>query len=170
MASIEPVEIAQDALLARYAGPDGYADCYAIRVPCAIGFAEYVEAFYTTLPFRAERLLLAWLVARPSSAAQAKELAAGTRQEFAAWKVEARADKQLLMCDFQGRTRSWLGVEPDAGGGTRLLFGSAVVAVRDRRSGERGLGTLYSALLGFHRLYSRVLLGAAARRLRVGRG
>lgn len=51
------------------------------------------------------------------------------------------------------------------GGGTRLYFGSAVVPVRDRNTGQATLGRTYSALLGFHTLYSRILLGAAARRL-----
>ena len=48
---------------------------------------------------------------------------------------------------------------------TRLYFGSAVVPVKDARSGRPRFGLPFRALLGFHKLYSRVLLGAAVFRL-----
>ena len=84
----------------------------------------------------------------------------------AAWTVEARGTDQLLLCDFQGRTRSWLMVTPgEHGHSTRLYFGSAVVARVDRRTGRSRMGWGFHALLGFHRLYSRALLRAAQRRL-----
>ena len=51
-------------------------------------------------------------------------------------------------------------------GGTRLYFGSAVVPVDDARTGRRRIGTVFVLLLGFHRVYSRVLLWAARARLR----
>jgi hypothetical protein len=69
----------------------------------------------------------------------------------------------LLMCDYLRRTRSWLMVEP-LEAGTRLYFGSVVVPVRDA-SGRLELGSPYSALLGFHKLYSRILLASARSRL-----
>jgi hypothetical protein len=152
------------ALLRRYLRDGSYADCYATRVPAIATHAAYVEAFYTTWLFKLERRLLARLVARPSTDAQARELARGERTSFAAWEVEATAPAQLLLSDFRARTRSWLMTEPD-GAGTRLYFGSAVVAAIDRRTGERRLAFAYRALLGFHRVYSRLLLAAAARRL-----
>jgi hypothetical protein len=49
--------------------------------------------------------------------------------------------------------------------GTSLYFGSAVVPVRSPKTGRTRLGPVFSALLGFHKLYSRVLLRAARRRL-----
>ena len=49
--------------------------------------------------------------------------------------------------------------------GTRLYFGSVVVPVHDPKTGEMGLGPVHGPLIGFHKLYSRLLLGAAARRL-----
>jgi hypothetical protein len=52
-----------------------------------------------------------------------------------------------------------------AGSGTRLYFGSAVVPVVDAKSGQPTLGFAFRALLGFHKLYSRVLLRAARARL-----
>lgn len=48
---------------------------------------------------------------------------------------------------------------------TRLFFGSAVVPIIDRRSGEARMGPVFQALLGFHKLYSRILLRATVTRL-----
>ncbi len=169
---IQPHALPEHALLARYAHGGGYTDCYITEVPASVSHAEYVEAFYTTAVFKLERLLLAWFVSKPSSDAQARQLAAGELDSFSAWGVEARSVDQLLMSDFRGRTRSWLMVAPGKGGGaatTRLYFGSAVVPVVDKATGRAALGFTFSALLGFHKLYSRVLLRAACSRLARGR-
>ena len=149
-------ELPQDALLQRYREQGAYTDCFAIDVPGQVAHAAYVEAFYTSGVFKLERLLLALFVARPSRDAEARELASGQRQQFAAWSVEGRAPGQLLMCDYAGSTRSWLMAVP-AGQGTRLYFGSAVVRSRQ--------GGVFRALLGFHKLYSRILLRAAVARV-----
>jgi hypothetical protein len=166
--SIHPRELPPDALLAEYRESGAYADCYAVDVSLPVSQAAYVEAFYTSAVFKVERQLLAWFVARPSTDAQARELASGQRVSFAAWTVEGRDAHQLLLCDFQGRTRSWLmsaPVEVNGSPGTRLYFGSAVVPVRDRRTGQTAMGWPFRALLGFHKLYSRVLMRAALSRL-----
>jgi len=149
-------ELPAGALLQRYRDQGAYTDCFAIDVPGQVAHAAYVEAFYTTAVFKLERLLLALFVARPSRDAEARELASGQRQQFAAWSVEGRAPGQLLMCDYAGSTRSWLMAVP-AGQGTRLYFGSAVVRSRQ--------GGVFRALLGFHKLYSRILLRAAVARV-----
>jgi hypothetical protein len=47
----------------------------------------------------------------------------------------------------------------------RLYFGSAVVLVTDKASGQVRMGFRFKALLGFHKLYSRILLYAARSRL-----
>ena len=150
-------DLPADALLQRYREQGAYTDCFAIEVPGQVAHAVFVEAFYTTSVFKLERLLLALFVSRPSNDAEARELAGGKREKFAAWSVEARAPGQLLMRDFAGSTRSWLMAEA-AGQCTRLYFGSAVV-----RSSQGGA---FRALLGFHKLYSRILLRAAASRVR----
>lgn len=166
MDSIQACELPEAALLRRYLQAGAYTDCYAIDVARPVSHAEYVEAFYTTAVFKLERSLLARLVSRPSTDLQARQLAGGARAVFAAWSVEARAADQLLMCDFQGRTRSWLMCLPTSNGqATRLFFGSAVVPVVDRRTGQARMGLAFRALLGFHKLYSRVLLRAAVARL-----
>ena len=126
---------------------------------------ESVASFYTTSLFRVERWILAWAVGRPSTDAEAQALADGERDTFAAWRVEDRRADQLLLGDFTGRTKSWLMVEPLLGSRTRLYFGSAVVPRVEAKTGQRTMGTGFSLLLGFHRLYSRLLLAAAARRL-----
>ena len=166
--AIAKCQLPQHALLRRYLGGGAYADCYVTEIARPATHVEYVAAFYTTPLFKLERLILAWLVDRPSTDAQALALAAGTREAFAAWAVEARADDQLLLTDFRGRTRSWLMVEKariPGEPGTRLYFGSAVVPVTHSKSGRPTLGWSYRALLGFHRLYSRALLQAAKSRL-----
>lgn len=168
MTSIQACSLPDQALLARYAREGAFTDCYVTEVVRAVSHAEYVEAFYTGAVFKLERLLLAWFAARPSTDAQAKALAGGTLENFSAWRVEARSTNQLLMCDISGRTRSWLMVAPFQGGGissTRLYFGSAVVPARAGTSGEPAMGALFKLLLGFHKLYSRVLLHAARARL-----
>lgn len=159
-------ELPSSALLRKYSAPGAFADCYATEIARTVSLPEYVEAFYTTPIFKLERLILKWSVSKPSTDAEARRLAQGDTDTFAAWSVEGRASDQLLLCDFQQRTRSWLMVSAmESGGpGTRLYFGSAIVPVRSR-SGEATLGFAFNALLGFHKLYSRILLRAARSRL-----
>lgn len=164
--SIHRLELPAHALLRRYLRDGHYADCYVVEVPVAVSQAEFVEAFYTTPLFKLERAILAAAVRKPSTDDDARALARGEREAFAAWTVEARGDTQLLLTDFMGRTRSWLMAEPNGRGGTRLHFGSAVVPKRDRDSGKPSLGTGFSLMLGFHKLYSRALLASARSRLR----
>ena len=154
------------ALLARHAAAGAYTDCYAVDLPAPVEHARYVEAFYTSLGFRPERWLLKLALGKGATDEDARQLALGHCDTFAAWRVEARAPEQLLLCDtVGGRTRSWLMVEPLLPTGTRLYFGSAVVPQVDRATGARRMGWTFAALLGFHRLYSRLLLGAARARL-----
>jgi len=165
MSAVQPCPLPSGALLGRYADT-GYVDCYTATVTRGVSQAEFVEAFYTGGIFKLERWLLKLLVAKPSTDEQARQLAAGERGDFAAWRVEDRATDQLLMCDIGGRTRSWLMATADAGGGaTRLYFGSAVVPGRRPSAGKPRMGIVFKALLGFHKVYSRMLLAAAHARL-----
>jgi hypothetical protein len=172
---VAPTDLPVDALLRRYADAGAYTDCWATRVDGDVDLAAYVEAFYTGRVFKLERLLLRWFAARPSSDADAGRVARGEQAHFAAWSVEGRAGDQLLMCDMAARTRSWFMVAPGgdaraggganaSGGATRLYFGSAVVPRRDAAGAPR-MGGAFRALLGFHRVYSRVLLSAARARI-----
>lgn len=159
--SIRACPLPASALTQNHAREGSYTDCFTTALPRAITHAQYVEAFYTTWVFRLERWILAWAISRPSSDAEARELAHGRRERFSAWAVEARAENQLLMRDeFTKRTKSWLMTEALPDGGTRLYFGSVVV-----KEPHGGIGGKFSAMLAFHTLYSRILLQAAARRL-----
>ncbi len=168
MFSIKPCLLPDNALLSAYTRNGAYTDCYSTEISGEISSAEYVTAFYTTFVFKLERAIIRWAVSKPSTDHQVKELAAGERDEFAAWKVESRSENQLLMCDFRGRTRSWLMAVPSESNGqkvTRLYFGSGVVPVKRTATDEPSMGFLFRALLGFHKFYSRVLLQAAKSRL-----
>jgi hypothetical protein len=163
---IRPGELPPASLLQPCREAGAYADCYVCDVEGAVSHAAFVEAFYTTRLFKLERFILRWLARRPATDADARRLAEGTANGFSAWRVEARSSNQLLLADFTGRTKSWLmvGPVPDGSGHetTRLYFGSAVVPRRARGAHEKPtMGFGFHALLGFHRLYSRLLLTAA---------
>ena len=171
---VHPAELPASALLQSCREGGAYTDCYVCEVDGTVSHAEFVEAFYTTRLFKLERFILRWLARRPATDADARRLADGTADHFSAWRVEARAANQLLLADFTGRTKSWLMVAPvtgsstgsNSGPKTRLYFGSAVVPkARRGASGQPAMGFVFHALLGFHRLYSRLLLEAARARL-----
>ena len=168
MFSIEKCIVPANALLAKYSMDGTYTDCYATEIAGRISLAEFVFTFYTTFLFKLERLILKWMVAKPSVDAQARQLADGASASFAAWHVEDRSENEILMCDFRGRTRSWLMAAPVStvsGTRTRLYFGSAVVPIRNSEIGESSLGFGFQALLGFHKVYSVLLLYSAKSRI-----
>ena len=161
MPTVRSTVLPEGALLARYVGTGAHTDCYSVGASRSTSLAEFIEAFYNTPLFKVERRLLSAVAAFRSTDDEVRELARGDRTRFAAWTVEAREPHQILLA--AGRTRSWLMVAP-AGTSDVLFFGSAVVPQRNG-----GLGWLFTALLGVHSVYSRLLLGAAARRLAGGR-
>ena len=169
MPPVRPCPPPTNALLTKYADSGGYTDCFATDIARSVSHAEFVEAFYTGRLFKIERLLLSVFLSKPSTDLQTRQLAAGELNAFAAWRVEARADDQLLLCAIDGRTRSWLMVSAaEVPGGTRLYFGSALLPVANASTGTGGkpkMGFVFKALLGFHNRYSRALLNSAARRL-----
>lgn len=169
MFSIEKCAVPVNTLLATFSKDGTCTDCYVAEIPGRILLAEFVIAFYTTFLFRLERFILKFVVAKPSVDSQARQLVNGDIEKFAAWQVEARSENEILMCDFQGRTRSWLMAAPigtvnDAR--TRLYFGSAVVPVRDAKTGQPSLGFGFQAFVGFHKIYSVLLLYSAKSRIK----
>lgn len=167
MASVKPCLLPDGALLARYRDDGAYTDCYTTKIAGSVPFAQYVAAFYTTAIFKLERIILKWAVAKPSTDAEAARLAEGSSDTFSAWRVEARCADQLLMSDFRGRTRSWFMITAanDGAEQMRLFFGSAVCPIEGKETTEPTIGPGFRALLGFHKLYSRILLRAARARL-----
>ena len=165
MASVRPCALPAGAFLDTYARSGAFTDCYSVELTRPVTQSEFVEAFYTTPVFKVERWLLARFLSRPSTDAEAHQLAAGGLSTFAAWSVERSNHNQVLLA--AGRTRSWLMASPAESSGpvTRLYFGSAVVPSRSAGSGTPRMGWQFKALLGFHKVYSRVLLAAACRKL-----
>lgn len=155
-----PTPVPDTSLLAAYAQQGAFTDCYQLTVPAAISLPQFIEAFYTTPLFKLERWILAKALKVPSTDEQAAQLAQAQTARFSAWKVEHRSPLEILL--DAGQTRSWLCVEPlgSPQPATTLLFGSAVLPMR---TGGR-FGFAFHALLGFHRLYSKLLLSAAAKK------
>ena len=167
MPGINRCELPPDALLVRYRRTGTYTDCFVTEVDRAVAAEDYFRAFYTTWLFGLERRILAVAIDKPSTDAEAAALAAGRADIFSAWRVEDRSDNQLLLADFQGNTRSWLMIRRESlnsRDATLLYFGSAVLPQTDEATGRKRLSPGFRALLGFHKLYSRALLSAAAKR------
>ncbi len=156
-----PVPVPKGSFLEAYALQGAFADCYATSIAGTVTMAEFVFAFYTTPLFKVERWLLSKALRITSTDEQALQLANAGTERFSAWKVEHRSGDELLL--DAGQTRSWLSVKPqaDSSAFTTLLFGSAVVPMRP--GGKFGLA--FHALLGFHRLYSKLLLASACKRV-----
>lgn len=152
-------ELPSGALLESYRAERGYVDCFVADVFPAADLEELITAFYSSIAFRPERWLLGALLGKRASEADVARLAAGQTERFSAWTVESRRSDEILLRDYQGKTRSWLKVT-SIPGGTRLFFGSAVVPAKSRADKEA-----FTLLQGFHRWYSRVLLRGAVRRL-----
>lgn len=168
MFSIQKSSIPPNFLLNAYTTSDTYADAYSTEVVRHLSLPEFMFAFYTTPLFRLERFILSKTIAKPSTDSQARQLADGEIDSFAAWRVELRHETEILLCDISGRTRSWFRVDPfDDGTGsrTRLYFGSAVVPVRNPKTGKLSLGLVFQSLLKFHQVYSVLLLYFAKLRI-----
>lgn len=162
MISIERITTPAGTLLNNYTSIAGaYTDCYTTEIARTVSLSEFVFTFYTTPLFKLERTILTFTVSKPSTDIQAKQVAEGSLAEFAAWTVESRRENELLMCDYLRRTRSWFMTKGD-GSRTHLYFGSAVVP----KTGETSLDFGYRALLGFHQIYSVLLLRSAHARLK----
>lgn len=164
MPLLQASALPEGTLLDRYAHSGAFTDCYHVDVPMSVSLAQYVRSFYTSPIFKVERSILAVIARRPSTDKSAQDLANNHTTRFSAWDVEDRNSNQLLLRDFTGRTRSWLMVRPLELAGsmsTRLYFGSAVVPKSVAPGGVASFGVAFHALSGFHRLYSKALLGAA---------
>lgn len=160
MLSIEKCSAPENTFLEKYLSNRNYVDCYTTTLDKQISFSEFIFAFYTTWLFKVEQFILTRIAKKPSSDVEARKLANAKIDKFAAWTVEARSENEILLCDFVGRTRSWLRVEK-AGAATKLYFGSAVVPAKG--SGSLDFG--FRVLLGFHQIYSVLLLYFAKRKL-----
>lgn len=165
MPCVKSCPLPSNALLRRYVDAGDYTDCYRVSIRRVVTQAQYIDTFYKTPVFRLERAILRLILNKPSTDVDVEMLAQGRLDAFAAWRVEERREHQLLLCDYLGRTRSWLMTIPRAGNaeiGTNLYFGSAIVRTINPSTGAKTLTPGFRLLLGFHRLYSRILLRAAS--------
>ena len=164
MSHIVASELPEEALLQRYKHDGSYTDCYCMIIQRGVSMPEYISAFYTTPIFKVERKILSLVAGKHSSDEGAQGLALGNQKIFAAWSVEGRSTNQLLLCDFQSRTRSWLMVQAQSNS-TRLYFGSAVVPKSKSAEGKASFGIAFHVLKGFHHLYTKALMSAAYAKL-----
>ena len=165
---VRPCEHPPLSLLRLCKAEGAYTDCYYLDIDRKVSLSEFVAAFYTTCPLKAERSILRLALGKPSTDQDADQLGCGQIEAFAIWEVENRAPNQILLKDFTGRTKSWLMVtssEAASGPTTRLLFGSAVVPKARAGSNLKRMGAGFHSLLWFHKLYSQILLASAKRKL-----
>jgi hypothetical protein len=172
--AVRSYSVPADALLARHCErvAGAYTDCFVTEIAGEVGLAGFVEAFYASPAFKLELFTVGLLFGKAWSDAMARQVALGEGEDFSAWRVEARTADELLMREIiSDRTKSWLRVEPAADGPeprTRLYFGTAILPVGVKANGEPRMSVLF-ALVPFHRLYARVLLGGARWALMRGR-
>ena len=167
LSKVNLIDLPTDSLLKKYEIEGYYTDCYSVSVDVSVTFEEYIQEFYSTPIFKIERFILKVFAGYPSTDENAKQLAKSETDIFAAWVLEERTATQLLMCDASKRTRSWFMIDNADGLGhvTRLFFGSAVIPRKNSKTGKTELGFIFNLLLGFHKIYSKLLLNSAKKKL-----
>lgn len=157
------VSVPENSLLDIYKQKGDFTDCYMITLPTAVSLPQFIEAFYTTRLFKLERWILATFLNYQASDEQATQLSLSNISLFSAWQVEKRLINEIILSAWQ--TRSWLCVAPQQNNtaSTQLYFGSAVVSAQS--TGK--VNPLFHLLGGFHKLYSKLLLRAAANKVMV---
>ena len=84
MSSPVASQLPAQSLLCGYRARGDYTDCFTLDVAGEISQTHFVLAFYTGRLFKVERFILKWLVAKPSTDAEAARLADGQSDRFAA--------------------------------------------------------------------------------------
>jgi hypothetical protein len=164
MTHVSPSPLPPGALLQRYADSGDFVDCFTCTLAKDITLTRYIEAFFSSPAFWAERQGLKLMNFHPSDRNQVTALAHGGTAQFSAWHVEERTSSQLLLCDVKAQTRSWLMVDPLKEGSTQLYFGSAII----KQSGSDASPKMplgFRILMSFHDVYSRTLLKSAVKGL-----
>jgi hypothetical protein len=166
MSPVSTTPLPESAFLNEYASQEGcYTDCFSACVSKDVSLTRFIAVFFKTPVFRLERVLLGVFARKPSTSQDVSDLAAGISEQMAVWRVEARAEDQLLLKVGTGPIRTWLMCECKSGE-TRLYFGSAVLPLETDKQGRPRMAFAFRASYGFHKVYSWILLSAAARALR----
>ncbi|APG49136.1 hypothetical protein [Phaeobacter porticola] len=162
MRQVEENGIPEGSLLQQFAERPGFhVDAFVAHVGFTPSLNDYIVAMFDSRVFRIERALLALAAFKPTFKEGVAALAAAESDRLASWKTVQRTEQELLMEVEKGRVRTWLMVEPAQGGASKLWFGSAVVPKPAQTGKAGGIGFVFRTLMGFHKLYSRVLLRAA---------
>ena len=161
MAKITQIPPPDDSFLHALACQTGvYADCFEATVACDIpqsdAFQRFVFAFFDSQVFRVERAILRLAGKAPKARSDPKALALGETDAFAAWRVERRADTEILLVVPNTPIRTWLALQKE-GSVARLRFGSSILPqeVKDTPLWS------FRVPLPAHVVYSRLLLRAA---------
>ena len=166
MPQITSTALPDTAFLARYeAQPDTHTDCYHARVAKHVPLERFINAFFNSWLFRIERLILKLSLTKPATDQDIANLANGTSNNMAAWRIEERDDDQILLEVPDTPIRTWP-MREDAGDHTNLYFGSAILPMRTDKNGKPAMGHIFIMLMGFHQIYARALLYLAKRALR----
>lgn len=145
----------------------GYTDAFQAEVVGEVTLEELIAVFFQTPLFRLERLILALVLRQPTWRRDVEALATGRADHFALWKVEARRPEEVMLAVGSGPIRSWLMVRPSTEARTQVIFGSAILPTRELDNPEvAALPRGYRMFDRLHQLYARLLLAAAARRLK----
>lgn len=166
--SVKAGPIPEGGLLNTYTLKLGcYTDCFWTDVSGQVTLNDLISTFFNTPVLRLERKILGIFGSRPSTNNDVVGLASGSSDTLAIWEVEARDDNQLLLAVGNGPIRTWL-MASQAGTNenvSRIYFGSAVLPMAFSPSGEPKMSRTFHMLLGFHKLYSCLLLWSTKRRL-----
>ncbi len=188
MTKIYAIPVPDGSLLAEFDPPEAYRDCYVRRESGSVSLEQFIERFYCSWAFRPERIALG-LIGRGASSEEARKLARGEVDSFAAWMVIERRSANGLVAEHgpEGSARATARPQARKGRGDRSADAlrntkNAEILLQDFRgataswlsvkpSADGGTELLFGswvgkpergvvkALIPFHRWYSRVLLG-----------
>lgn len=109
-----------------------FTDCYALEIPMPASQAQFVEAFYTSSLFRAERFILKVLASETSTDQDARDLAQGTTKLFFGSAVIGRSNAKTGKQDFSFVFHALLGLHDIYS--RRLLQAAASKLLADKKS------------------------------------
>ncbi|MTI09151.1 hypothetical protein [Curvivirga aplysinae] len=146
--------------------PGHHADAFVGQIDGIVTLEDYILAFFDSPIFRIERSILSLFLLRRIKQSEIKELASGRSQQFALWKTKKRNEEELLLEVGDSQIRTWFHTEQEQSNKTKLYFGSAIVPDTTSKNAKEGIGFTFRFFMGFHKLYSRILLQSALKKLK----
>jgi len=165
MLLVQSGTLPKDSLLRTYEVLEGcHCDCFYVDAQGDADLSSYIAAFFGTWVFQLELKVLSIFGLNRDDAEQIQRLAENRADRMAAWHVEKRSERELLLAVGDGPIRTWLRIEPAGQGAVRMYFGSAMLPIATDTQGRPRQGRMARLALPLHKIYSRVLLGAALRK------